>query len=314
MRRRPNGSGTVFKLSGNRRNPWAARKTVGWKDNGQPIYAFIGYYPTRKEALDALEHFNVKPSDRRITFGDCGKAVLEEVEGELSRSGMEQMRIAFDRCKRLNKLKMDDVKLADMQPIVSSVSESVGKKTKTYLKKVFEYAVRHEIIPVERPQIVHYIKLSTEKGNVLNRQIFAFDEVSKITDHLDLILLYTGMRVGELLALEENDVHLDERWLYIKKSKTDAGVRVVPIAERIVPCFDAIPANITYKGFRKRFVKKYKGHLPHDLRHTFVSMCADKGIDERVIKAIVGHAGSGITETVYTHLDLSVLLEAVNQL
>ena len=312
--RRPNGSGTVFKLSGTRRNPWAARKTVGWKPNGQPIYAFVGYYPTRKEALEGLERFNVKPSDRRVTFGECATAVLEEVEGELSKSGMEQMRIAADRCKGLNKMKMDDVRLADLQPIVSSVSESVGKKTKTFLAKVFQYAVRHEILPVERPQIVHYIKLSTEKGNVLNRQIFAFDEVSKITDHLDLILLYTGMRVGELLALEQEDVHLDERWLYVKKSKTEAGVRVVPIAEKIVPCFDAIPANISYRGFRKRFVKKYNGHLPHDLRHTFVSMCADKGIDERVIKAIVGHAGSGITETVYTHLDLQVLLDAVNQL
>jgi integrase len=304
----------VFKLPGNRSNPWVARKTVGWKDNGQPIYAFVGYYPTRKEALDALEHFNVKPSDRRVTFGECAEAVLSEVDGELSNSAMVHMRTSADRCKRLNKLKMDDVRLADMQPIVSSVSESVGKKTKTFLLKVFSYAVRHEIIPVERPQIVHYIKLSSEKGNVLKRQIFASDEVSAMTDHLDLILLYTGMRVGELLALEEEDVHLDERWLYVKKSKTEAGVRVVPIAERIVHCFDAIPANITYKGYRKRFTKRYKGHLPHDLRHTFVSMCADKGIDERVIKAIVGHAGSGITETVYTHLDLEVLKNAVNML
>jgi len=312
--RRPNGSGTVFKLSGNRRRPWAARKTVGWKSNGQPIYAFVGYYENRKDALDALERFNVKPSDRKVTFGECSDAALKECEDELSKSAMEQMRIASERCKALNRMKMDDVRLNDLQPIVSSTSESVGKKTKTYLLKVFSYAVRHEIIPVERPQIVHYIKLSAEKGNVLKRQIFASVEVSEITDPLDLILLYTGMRVGEMLALEAEDVHLDERWLYIKKSKTEAGVRVVPIAERIVPCFDAIPAKLSYTGFKKRFRKKYPNHLPHDLRHTFVSLCADRGIDERIIKAIVGHAGSGITETVYTHLDLQVLLDAVNQL
>ena len=41
---------------------------------------------------------------------------------------------------------------------------------------------------------------------------------------------------------------------------------------------------------------------------------ADLGIDERVTKAIDGHAGSGITETVYTHIDLSVLKNAVNKL
>lgn len=312
--KRPNGSGTVYKLKGNRRKPWAARKTVGWNDDGNPIYAFVGFYETRKEALENLERFNTKPSDRRITFGECAESMLAESEGTFSEAHMRGMKASADRCKKLWKIKMDDVRLADMQPIVSAVSESVGRQTKTYLRKVFEYAVRHEILPVERPQVVGYIKLSTEKGNVLNRQIFTSEEMSEVTDPLVTILLYTGMRVGELLALKPEDVHLEERWLYVRKSKTEAGVRVVPICEKIVGCFDAIPANISYEGFKKRFVKRYNGHLPHDTRHTFISLCADKHIDERVTKAIVGHAGSGITETVYTHLDLKVLLNAVNRL
>ena len=312
--KRPNGSGTVYKLKGNRRKPWVARKTIGWNDDGTPIYAFVGYYETRKEALENLERFNSKPSDRRTTFGECAEYALSELSETSSDAHMRGMKASADRCKRLWKMKMDDVRLADMQPIVSAVSESVGRLTKTFLMKTFEYAVRHEIIPVERPQVVKYIKLSTDKGNVLKRQIFTPKEVSDATDHLVLILLYTGMRVGELLALKEEDLHLDERWLYVRKSKTEAGVRIVPIAEKIVPCFDAIPTNVCYETFKKRFVKMYPNHLPHDTRHTFISRCADIGIDERVIKAIVGHSGSGITETVYTHLDLNVLLDAVNRL
>ena len=66
--RLPNGYGSVFKLSGNRRNPWVARKTVGWTDNHEkrtsyPKYKAIGYYPTRKAAMEALVEYNKNPYD-----------------------------------------------------------------------------------------------------------------------------------------------------------------------------------------------------------------------------------------------------------
>ena len=52
-----------------------------------------------------------------------------------------------------------------------------------------------------------------------------------------LMLIYTGVRIGELLDLEKKDIHLDERWFFVKESKTESGIREVPIAERIVPFF-----------------------------------------------------------------------------
>ena len=52
------------------------------------------------------------------------------------------------------------------------------------------------------------------------------------------IMIYSGVRIGELLDLEKKDIHLDERWFYVKESKTEAGIREVPIAEKIVPFFE----------------------------------------------------------------------------
>ena len=43
----PNGYGTVYKLSGNRRKPWIARKTRAWTDEGKQLFDIIGYYPKR---------------------------------------------------------------------------------------------------------------------------------------------------------------------------------------------------------------------------------------------------------------------------
>ena len=310
----PNGYGSVYKKSGNRRRPWVARKTAGWNEKGQPIYNYIGYYATKREAIEGLALYNAKPYDTRATFGECAKRWYEQAEHQMSESTRRITIAQMKRCAPLNNKKIAEIKLADMQPIVSAVSKSVGKQVKAYLSKVFDYAVRNEIITADRHQNVSYIKLSDNEGNTIERKVFSREEIERVSDPLVLILLYTGLRVGELLDLRPEDIHLEERWLYVRKAKTPSGIRVVPIAERIVPCFSSLPADITYERFKRHFRNAYNGHLPHDTRHTFISLCADNHIDERVTKAIVGHAGSGITETVYTHIDLSVLLEAVNRL
>lgn len=66
----PNRYGSVYKLSGKRRNPYCARKTIGWtwseeKKKSFPIYHFIGYYATRAEALTALSDYNKNPIETK---------------------------------------------------------------------------------------------------------------------------------------------------------------------------------------------------------------------------------------------------------
>ena len=53
-------------------------------------------------------------------------------------------------------------------------------------------------------------------------------------------------------------------------------------------------------------------HRPHDTRHTCVSLLTEAKVDERIIKKIVGHKGQGVTQIVYTHVDLPYKLEAIN--
>ena len=56
-------------------------------------------------------------------------------------------------------------------------------------------------------------------------------------------------------------------------------------------------------------------HKPHDTRHTCISMLAEAHVDQTMIKKIVGHAGAmSLTERVYTHLDTTSLLEAINKI
>ena len=54
-------------------------------------------------------------------------------------------------------------------------------------------------------------------------------------------------------------------------------------------------------------------HLPHDTRHTTISLLAKAKVEQTTIKKIVGHSGAmTLTEKVYTHLDVKELLEAIN--
>ena len=55
-------------------------------------------------------------------------------------------------------------------------------------------------------------------------------------------------------------------------------------------------------------------YTPHATRHTFNSLLADLEIYSSTRSRLMGHASGNVTETVYTHLDMSVLFKAVNQL
>lgn len=61
--RRGNGEGSIYKLSGKRRKPWAVRITVGWTIEGKQQYKYLGYYLTKTQAKNALREYLLKPYD-----------------------------------------------------------------------------------------------------------------------------------------------------------------------------------------------------------------------------------------------------------
>lgn len=343
----PNGFGSVYKLSGKRRNPWCARKTIGWKDNGQPEYAYIGYYPTRQEALTALVTYNNDPYDlhfNTITFAEVYEKWSAIHFPKVSESNRKGYEASFHSCPKLHDMKFVEIKLDHLQQAVDESGKNTPtlKKLKILFGLMYDYAVMHEIVTQEKRDMVRYVDISQAGNpNAYNRQPFKKTEIKRIWDNKDanlymtviLILIYTGVRISELLDLEKKDVHLDERWFFVRESKTEAGVREVPIAEKIVPFFEywlsrdcdyliCTPDNqhFAYRNYYDSYWKPLmdylhtEKHRPHDTRHTCISLLTEAGIDERIIKKIVGHKGQGVTENVYTHLELPIKLESINKI
>lgn len=348
----PNGFGSVYKLSGKRRNPWCARKTTGWtwneeKQKSFPIYEFIGYYPTRQDALTALVDYNKDPYDlhlNTITFEEVYEKWSDIHFEKVSDSNVKGYKASFRLCDGIKDMKFVEIKLDHLQKVVDESGKNTPtlKKLKIMFGLMYDYAVMHEIVSQDKRDMVRYVDISKAGNpNAYNRKPFSKKEVKMVWNAKDsntymtviLILIYTGLRIGELLDLEKKDVHLEERWFYVKESKTESGIREVPIAEKIVPFFEywmnrecdhliCTPDDkpFLYRNYYDSYWTPLMEHLgfvnhrPHDTRHTCVSLLTEAGVDERIIKKIVGHKGQGVTETVYTHLELPIKLEAINKI
>ena len=347
----PNGFGSVFKLSGNRRNPYVARKTQGWEidpatGKSKQIFTIIGYYPTRKDALNALAEFNTNPYDvnaAKVTFEDVYERWSDEHFPTVSHSNVQGYKAAWALCGKIARMRFVDVKLDHLHMIVDESGKNYPtlRKLKTLLGLMYKYAIIHEIIPKERNMIEYLNIKNAGNPNAYDRKPFTKTEVKRVWDAHEsniyytviLMLIYSGCRISELLDLKKEHVNLEEHYFNIVQAKTAAGIRVVPIADKVLPFFEYwyehskceyllctpdgehfIYRNY-YDSYRSSLVEVLSiDHTPHCTRHTCISMLAVAGADDKVIKKIVGHKGQSVTEVVYTHFEIEELIDAINKI
>ena len=142
-----------------------------------------------------------------------------------------------------------------------------------------------------------------------------------------IVCCLQGVRKGEMLALRPNDFCFKHNTLRIDESydenypddllpKNADSIRTMPmfnITRQVLLRYADLPQNeriftMSTAVLGKRLEKLLKANdLPrmtmHELRHTFISRCHEKGIDEIIIQKWVGHAkGSRLTKAVYTHV------------
>ena len=238
----PNGFGSVYKLSGKRRNPWVARKTTGYtfdEVNGKsyPTYEFIGSYPTRQEALTALVEYNNDPYDlhaETITFAEVYDRWSNIHFEKVSHSNIQGYKASYKLCDKIKNMTFGDIKLDHLQMVVDESGKNTPtlKKLKSMFGLMYDYAVMHEIVKQDKRDMVSYVDI-TKAGNPnsLTRKPFTKKQISVLWDNqkdneyisVILIMIYTGVRISELLELKKENVHLDERYFYIGKAKTAAG-------------------------------------------------------------------------------------------
>ncbi len=346
--RLPNGYGNISKLSGNRRKPWRVRKTIGWDivdDTLKQRYINIGYYATRKEAMIALAEYNENPYDikaSKVTLEEIYEKWSAEKYEEVGKSAIIGYKAAWLICEPIKKMKFVDIKIDHLQAVIDKSGKHYHtlRRFRSLIKGLYHYAVVHGVID-QSQDMTSYINIKKAGNpNAQNKNPFSKKEIDKLWSYkgvneyygVILILIFTGLRISELLNLKKENVHLNERYFDVVESKTKAGIRSVPINYKIVPLFhywmnrdcdyfictpDNEPFNYTnyYDSYWKPFMKELNmKHTPHSTRHTFISLLTAAKIDERFIQKIVGHKGQNVTRQVYTHLEIDELIREVDKI
>lgn len=335
--RNENGFGSIIKLSGNRRKPYAVRITTGWED-GKQVRKYLGYYESQADALIALAEYHkggVNLDLSKLTLGEVFEKWYNRLEPTASKSVLATHKMSKDRLGDLAKKPIKDLKVDHLQDWFNAITLKPNSKNKikSTMIQVFEYAEQNDIV---RKNPAKFLKTDGEVEKV--GKVFSQEEINFLWEHVEehidyktwLILIYTGMRIGELLALETDNLHLDEGYV-IGGIKTKAGKnRVIPIHNKIMPlikervekygCFvpnvNGSPA--TYIAFQHRFARHMEKlnweHKIHDTRKTGISIMHSSGIPMEVIRVIVGHSAKGVTEQVYLYKEPKELVEYINKI
>lgn len=122
--------------------------------------------------------------------------------------------------------------------------------------------------------------------------------------------LYTGVRRCEALSLRWSDVDFESESILIRGTKTLASFRCLDMLPRVREILQRqkaqnpdSPLVFPYKPciVSRTFHKFCPEHKLHDLRHTFVTRCAECGINVNVCQSLAGHSDVKVTLGIYTH-------------
>lgn len=320
-----------MKLSGNRRKPYGLRVTVEWKD-GKQVRKYVGYYETKMDAIQALAQYNMNPHDlsnKPMTFKDVWEHWKQNEYEKGSRSAQSAWRAGFGHCEPIHDMNIDDIRFIHLDELLQGKGASTQSQIKGIASKLFKHAIKYEW--TERNPAMH-LEIRKRNDKKKPKNVFTEEEIEKLwldaekDEFLEtvLILLYTGMRVTEMLEIKQSNVHGDHM---IGGKKTDAGKdRIIPIHHRIRPFIekrldggewlihDDKGNPMDYHRFQRPFAKRFDNHTIHETRHTFISRMHTAGVNDVTLKIIVGHSQNDITSSVYIHKQADELVKAVNLL
>ena len=320
--RMPNGFGSVVNLGKNRRRPWAVRFTVAWGNDKKQKYKYLSYHEKRKDALAALISYNKKPFDldrASVTFAEVFEAWAGRKFSELGKHSVRNYKSIYRKCEGLYSIPFRELKTAHLQAVVDA-NKSLAHVTllKVLFGQLYGYALKNDLCEKDYSQ---FVEIPTKEKKV-EKVPFTSAEVSTLWKHKDepfvdlvLILLYTGMRISELIEMKIEDINLDESYM-IGGVKTAAGRnRIIPIHAEIMPLVKA-----QYSPNKKYLFQSVRGNklqYNYFAAKKFTPLMeksqADRvGLNGTILKKIVGHANGDITVH-YTHKDITEILEEIKK-
>ena len=372
-KKRKQGEGTLRKRADGR---WEARVVIGYDEKGNPITKNVTAMEKGK-CLEKLEQLKEKCGVQltgkvkaEMAFGDWMDFWYQQYAKQTLRpttqSGYENM-IYNHIITDIGKIPLNKLTQNDLQQFYTRLKNG-GRKVRTELygkglsdrmvrgchamcRKALEKAVADGIIRIN-PAIG--CKLPPKKAKemqVLTREeMQRFMAQAKADGYFELFLLElcTGMRRGEIVALQWDDLNMQTGELHICRQattvhgnihicapKTKSSIRTVILPPDIVKILAEYKKRINSRWMFPSPVKEDAPYHPsairkvldrtleraeckhvrfHDLRHTFATTALANGMDVKTLSAIIGHISSETTLNIYTHITDNMQRSAANKI
>ena len=313
-------------------------------------------FATKREAEEWLRNFLItQKADFDMKFEDFWKMYYADMETRLREHTMRTKKyivelkiLPYFGNKRVNDITAADIRQWQNELIKMGYSPTYLKTINNQLSAIFNYAVRYYDLksnPCAKAG-------SMGKSKAEEMDFWTGEEFRRFTDSVMnkrlsymafMTLYWTGMRLGELLALNPKDVDLEKRTISITKSyqrlgkkdvitppKTPKSKRVITVPEflavdikdymdslydlqendRLFPITKYYLEHEMQRGIKESGVKRIR---VHDLRHSHISLLIDMGFSAVAIADRVGHESIDITYQ-YAHLFPSKQIEMAEKL
>ena len=356
-KKRANGEGTVRQLPSGK---WQAQYMDGWKPDGRKnVKSWTR--DTQRKALKAMQDYikdkeNGLLTGKEIAFADWAEECLENRKDNIGTATYENYRYMLKHLKAyFGRKKLADIKTKDVEMFLTKLrldglSDSLQSKCKSMLSQIFDKAIANDILIKNPAKYAEKIKIGPQK----EKEAFTVDEFSLLMANLPenwigwsiRLMLCTGMRTQELLALEPRFIAEDGSYIEIRQAvKREKGTAVIgPPKSRDSERIVLVPEKVQYcarllRDTTDRFIwesPKKPGHpcnpshfsnqyekaissvegvrylTPHSCRHTYVTLLMSTNTDVRTIQSFAGHADMKMTLH-YSHAEKNARQRAVEQ-
>ena len=360
-KKRSSGEGSVRKLkSGN----WHGEVMDGYDDNGKKVIISFSA-ETRAEVLDLIRDYrNNKDAnvhiDKKLLLGTWAETWYKDYESQVQASTYSGYRYTLNLIKaRLGSKAVCDILPMDVNRFQDKLaaegySLSQIRKCRTMLIQIFDAADENGVV-MRNP--ARKAKILKDKDGTLSaprriKDAFTDAEIALLDEELndDLLghsirlMLSTGLRVQELLALAPDDIAEDGSTVNVDKAvktvngKPNMGIPKSSRSKRIIPVPGHARSSALYLrnhgghehiwslpgkkavysvgSFRRRYynaiaqVEGVRKLSPHCCRHTYVTRLQAKGVPIELIAQLAGHSSVDVTIG-YTHTSMETLSGAV---